>query len=91
MNYYCSGELCTQKLFINTTKFTKIKETVMKNGKKNINPIEISDKDLEQITGGKELSDAQEKFKRTGAAELINRGDALITDAAQAQVVDKPE
>ena len=63
----------------------------MKNGKKNINPIEISDKDLEQVTGGKELSDAQEKFKRTGAAELINRGDALITDAAQAQVVDKPE
>ena len=63
----------------------------MNNGKKNINLIEIFDKDLEQVTGGKELSDAQEKFKRTGAAELVDRADALITDAAKAQVVDKPE
>ena len=52
---------------------------------------ELTDEELEQVTGGKELSDAQEKFKRTGAAELVDRGDALITDAAQAQVVDKPE
>ena len=58
---------------------------------KRIDENEISDKDLEQVTGGKELSDAQGKFKRTGAAELVDRGDALITDAAQAQVVDKPE
>ena len=58
---------------------------------KKIDENEISDKDLEQVTGGKELSDAQEKFKRTGAAELVDRGDALITDAAQAQVVNKPE
>lgn len=63
----------------------------MKNQENKFNQTEISDNDLKQVTGGKELSDAQEKFKRTGAAELVDRGDALITDAAQAQVVDKPE